>query len=971
MFAKERERTAVKLYQMSGQDHGNNTSNSCSRITYSDDKASKNCISSPIPIDTIHDDTKYNICGVKPLALSTSCRSESSWSSCAVSTPTRPTKDEAMALLEIMAKPPSSNTSTPNTKAEDECSSSQNVTSVDRRRKSQRSLRRMQSLPSRTSAICHIQSSAVASPIMHINTTASSEASTASISFPFPKIKKGAPYESTLPHLTSKSSSVQSHTLQKVKKYSLLPRFQPKQKEASNHNAPQTQCLQHGLGPFLSVLPESIIYSIVSYVDYFDRHPTLMLVSHGMTSILTRPEFLLEMKHICVGRNHYSPRKSLISKVLDEDSSYCAPNELLLIVGGKFPTKVENNYHGREELPFINGALAAEGRRMHRRMTMQNNDQRGIMGYDPKRKCWMRFGGDPLELFNENNSFHGSTERRNNLIPKSGLLNNQLRPPHTTLHPLSPLGILDSRPIFIGYPHYCLMFFGGTHCDSGMPSNRVIAYSFLSARWETWPEMMRARHGDDFILARAEGQRNSNGKTAESPYSRNDQIVLIGCDLEFCDCFRCNPPSPCRKNPDIDMISFTDEEFRAVAKGEHKTKKENLDVMGRCEVLDLTTRKWERRRSRAPSCPPDDGGVAVLEGRYIFLPGTCPPPPSSASWQRKQESRSGDDGDAEIVTPLSQSETNSCAGALQSPSSSIEEPNEVNIGNDQSSTSSMDVESEVVDEDGIAMSPLGNLFRSLHYRPGLCYDAWFDRWSTLPPRPFVTTSSPTTHGFHNRVLVFGGYRSSSENALSCYHHREEDSILDYEDHLDYAWWYTPSSMLPRNDEGKTENDCLDANDEIDFNGSLQDRGEWTFGGGTTVFGHRQAWAHSSDMAAAVAAAAALKQSTNRIAQWEGDTSSNDDMNHRESVATADASSHVITADHFPCGAPVPVRGAAATTYQGRLTVLGGLSTFSRTFYDSERKTIWQFYPENREWRRAPMELPVPALLDGHAFSVHI
>ena len=74
-------------------------------------------------------------------------------------------------------------------------------------------------------------------------------------------------------------------------------------------------------------------------------------------------------------------------------------------------------------------------------------------------------------------------------------------------------------------------------------------------------------------------------------------------------------------------------------------------------------------------------------------------------------------------------------------------------------------------------------------------------------------------------MVLGGYRSSSENALSCYRHREEDSILDYEDHLDYCWWFAPST------------------------------GDWTLGGGTTSFSHRNSMA-TSDMAAAVAAASA-------------------------------------------------------------------------------------------------------------------
>ena len=255
-------------------------------------------------------------------------------------------------------------------------------------------------------------------------------------------------------------------------------------------------------------------------------------------------------------------------------------------------------------------------------------------------------------------------------------------------------------------------------------------------------------------------------------------------------------------------------------------------------------------------------------------------------------SRTSDGGnDAEIVTPLSLSESSSCV-------------------EDEDSESLMDTD----EDDGIM------LFRSLNYRPGLCYDFLHDQWTTLPPRCHVTTSSPTTTAFHDRVLVLGGYRSSSENALSCYRHREEHSILDYEDHLDYCWWYIHKSQGQAN-EAKSENAS----------------GEWTFGGGTTMLGHRQAFAHSSDMASAVAAASAVK----------------DEMNDMSNM---------------PCGAPVPVRGATATIYQNRLTLSGGLSTFSQTFYDQERKTIWQFFPEHCEWRRAPMTLPVPALLGGYSFS---
>ena len=857
-------------------------------------------VSSPIPIGRKSDYKYTKNCTVAPMSLTPSFGSASSWRSSPMLTPSRPTKDEASALWEIMSTPsPPNNTS------------SQYRSTI-------------------SSNISHPLATPIISP--NFSPLNNNDASSTPTLFPFPKIKNGPPYESTLPRQTASPRQIQSLSLQNAKKNPLLPRSIHKQKNPpSTNNVSSKKCLHHGLGPFLEILPESIIYSIISYIKYVDRHPTLLLISHGMTLLVTRPELLLEMKHSHAPKDYNSPthQKGLLSQVLGDDLSSYALNEILIVVGGKYPTKggsINNNHGGVEEIPFGTETRAIEGRRIHRRMSMENNEQHGIMGYDPRENKWVRFGGDPLEPLNYGQECDKRTSITGQTIPR--------RP--NTLHPLSPLGFVDAQPLYLGHPHYCLVLFGGTHHETGLPSNRVVAYSFLTAKWELWPEMMRPRHGDDFVLARVDGDGNSSCIPTGTLHPCNDSIILIGCDLEFCDCFRCNPTSSPtnHKNTDIefDVISFDDAECNlSVAENARKTK-ENHDAIGRCEVFDLTARKWERRRSRAPSCPPDDSGAAVLGGRYVYLPGTCPPPPNS--WQQMRESFNDDEGEAEIVTPLSQSEANSQTGPTQSQSSSIVDNREMDVGNDQSSLASMDIEDNNSRADEITPSPLSDLFRSLHYRPGLMYDAWFDKWSTLPARPYVTTSSPTTYTFHNHILVLGGYRSSSENALSCYHHREEDSILDYEDHLDYAWWYSPFRTSTQH-TGYCESDEMDPDNRDHYlNEPSQDIGEWTFGGGTSMFGHRQSWSDSGDMAAAVAAATALQQTS---------------VGQHESIGSP--SQYVNAMNQFPCGAPMAVRGACLTTYQGRLTMLGGLSTFSRTFYDSERKTIWQFFPENREWRR--------------------
>eukprot|EP00804_Cyclotella_cryptica_P003884 CCRYP_015745-RB/>CCRYP_015745-RB protein AED:0.01 eAED:0.01 QI:419/-1/1/1/-1/1/1/929/645 len=588
-----------------------------------------------------------------------------------LSSPARPTEDEATALWEIMPTPSLVNNS-PMSESNSECNSTSRVNST-----------RSHSLPSRSQRSSPPLISSIGSPPSELLSM-----------FNIPKIKNGPPYESTLPFespclATSQANSIESKNVQN---YPLRPRSHPP--ALSNHRDTHSHCIHRGLGPYFGTLPESAIYSIFGYIDFIDRHPTLMLISQGVTSILTRPEFLLQLEH-AQNSNSWNHSRSLLSRVLEEDNPISF-NEILLVVGGKCPVKAGIN--NREDARIMRGAQSIDGSRIHRRMTMQSNQHRGIMGFDLNRGVWLRFGGDPLAPFKQEvDEVQGST---------FGLSFAPLCHTKSNRHPLSPMNITNAKPIFVGYPFYCVMFFGGTHYETGMPCNRVIAFSFLTTKWELWPEMIRARHGEDIIVARVQRTNTVSLPSDLNSDSNlgNDCIVLIGCDLEFCDCNRCNPLSgSVETSEDIDMINFTGYDSVTFASEQdfsnHKSLEERrdrcYDTIGKCEILDLTTRTWTRREAKAPSCPPDDGGVAVLGGRYVFLPGTCPPPPSACSWHQMNDRRDAAPmyGQAEIVTPMSRSETSSQADGMQSPMDLKDD------SDNNSSSSCMDIEGETTDDE--------------------------------------------------------------------------------------------------------------------------------------------------------------------------------------------------------------------------------------------------------------------------------
>lgn len=627
-------------------------------------------------------------------------------------------------------------------------------------------------------------------------------------------------------------------------------------------------------------LPVEILHAIISLISLTER-PTLLQLSHTFTSVVTHPAFLLSRR------------------------ASGASDEILFLVGGTYPLRLGGGGHDLRNDNDQNGdhqeTINTPLMRV-RRMGQRDNFSRGLWGYIPSLKSWRMFGGDPRRDLN---------------------------------HPMEH--VVDSKPLYLPAPHHYLLLFGGFHNLIGDEVDRVTAYSILKGRWETWPSMLRARRGKDLHAVYA------NGK-----------IILIGCSQAKCGCRSCGngsvfddqldpfggaaplqqhphsiPPCPLpRKARDFgEESSQPDPSFdRGFSSNKALPFGRKKDVFdGSAEVFDLGKRKWTMAASRAPSCPPRDGGAAFLEGRYVYLPGV-----DDSSDKLDVSTTSSTASSFVSLSDDSGSDTDDQDGtALDSPipSSPIPSSPVSRIPRSTGSRSSY----------GCART---HLFSSR--RPGLIYDICEDSWTVLVNDRSPMSRFPTIFSHQDKIIVMGGYRSGrcGDSIMSFF---RDGLIVDYEEHLDYVSSFSMS-------EGK----------------------------------------------------------------WRRHLSSNE----RAKATTAGACEESLPDENLslPTRIPAAVRGASAFIYNGRLTLLGGMTTFSQAFHSEERRVIWQYHGEeeggegtssktgplerpgptptpmpdsppkveamsNKGWkplmfeweygRPKQVKLPVSALLDSYAFSCHL
>ena len=555
----------------------------------------------------------------------------------------------------------------------------------------------------------------------------------------------------------------------------------------------------------LSVLPLDLLHSILSLVPLTERS-VLLSISKQFTSIVTHPSFLLTRK------------------------SNGTADEILFLIGGTCPTRTRRG---------LGGSMFGTGHRSRSLMGEQGSDlfSRGLWGYMPSERSWRIFGGDP---------------RR---VPD---------------HPMQT--IVDSKTVFLPHPYYQVVLLGGYNPLCGEEVDRVVSYSLLTGKWSTLPSMLRARKGPDL----------------HAQFVPPNQLMVIGCSHGKCGCSRCAGGSISHDALDVDCCLASKNTLMSAASFRNKVPPQVTSsgihcanrlygqtaffdegkmkgsggavgavFDGHAEVFDLTEMTWTRRQSRAPSCPPRDGGAVVLEDRYIVMPGV----------ERSKSSK------------ISRS---TCAwrsnGAKRA------------SGSDMSATSGSDIEDDSSDDSDIG-SPIAQSPPSspMSYsgcsspalpasaldssRQGLIYDVEDDAWTVIKCNRSSSTVHPTTLAYKDHVLVMGGYRSgrSGDSIMSLF---RDGLISDYEEHALNCWTYS------------------------------RKEGTWRNG---------------------------LDRPDTLAEKEEGEVKSDNELK-----------------SPLPRCIPLALRGASALVYNGRLTLLGGMTTFNASGDDEERRVIWQYHGEEQD-----------------------
>ena len=171
--------------------------------------------------------------------------------------------------------------------------------------------------------------------------------------------------------------------------------------------------------------------------------------------------------------------------------------------------------------------------------------------------------------------------------------------------------------------------------------------------------------------------------------------------------------------------------------------------------------------------------------------------------------------------------------------------------------------------------------------------------SSLATTTTITPSNSTIIAYKNHILVMGGYMShdiSKDLQRGGY-------ALDYEDHVDNCIIY---QVYAHNDD----DDINDTDETKDTNDKCRKTQKERF------------------------------IIVRKIINANKD---NDTVTTTRTVETTVLNKLLSSTSKFPKTIPDSLRGASILIYRNKLTLFGGLTTFSRTFYSDRRRKIWQYH----------------------------
>ena len=457
--------------------------------------------------------------------------------------------------------------------------------------------------------------------------------------------------------------------------------------------------------------------------------------------------------------------------------------------------------------------------------------------------------------------------------------------------------IHDCKYLYLPHPYYTLLCIGGYCFENGKPSNKVYGFNYLKMKWDfddEWPNLPQPIIGNDDSVVF---------------YMKNvDSIILIKIEDEGCCNYNNNYEKKRRQSRKVYTMKLNTNKYNNLrAESERKEGKEKTREQ-------KYKPKWIMSNANFNGYCTDMDNVTIWNDRYIiFLKGVVILHDHQTLNNEDGKNVKGiDDNDDDDDKEEEQREkqyhyyNQYQTGGIVYDSKydefiTLYYDTTTNKNNSKKNTNN--TISNYNEQEGDYISSFTpqqqqKLYQVQHHSICATTKA-LSSSSSLATTTTITPSNSTIIAYKNHILVMGGYMShdiSKELQRGGY-------ALDYEDHVDNCIIY---QVYVHNDD----DDINDTDETKDTNDKCRKTQKERF------------------------------IIVRKIINANKD---NGTVTTTRTVETTILNKLLSSTSKFPKTIPDSLRGASILIYRNKLTLFGGLTTFSRTFHSDRRKKIWQYH----------------------------